>query len=381
MTDATEQHGKPHIIVLGNEKGGVGKTTLSVHLTIDLLYQGYRVSSIDLDARQRSISRYLENRKRYILENDIRLPFPHHYIINKSVLDSVSHAKEDETRRFSHCIDKAAKNSDFILIDCPGNDTFLSRLAHSYADTIITPINDSFIDMDVLARVNSSTHDIDRHGVYSEMVWEAKLARAQRTSGDVDWVVLRNRLSNIDAKNKQRMADALKKLKKRTGCRIMPGLSERVIYRELFLKGLTLLDLFTRVKGENVKLSHVTARRELRDLLDTLDMYRYKERPGDESEKTSSVSSAAKAAAAALSANIAGAVDNAEKAGDGKKDAKNAESGDNIADDVKTDTETGAAPETPAADSGDEKNAASSPPPAEAEKSEDKDGEKKAVGA
>lgn len=316
---AAPSDGKPHIIVLGNEKGGVGKTTLCLHIMADLLYQGYRVSSIDLDARQRSISRYLENRKRYILENDVRLPFPHHYIINQSVLDSKSHAKEDETRRFNHCIEKASKDSDFIIIDCPGNYTFLSYLAHTHANTIITPINDSFIDMDVLARVNSSTHDIDRHGVYSEMVWEAKLARAQNTSEEADWYVLRNRLSNIDAKNKQRMAEALKKLKKRTGCKIMPGLSERVIYRELFLKGLTLLDLFTRVKGEKVKISHVTARRELRDLLDTLDLYRFKVK-AENSDKKSSVSAAAKAAAGALKA-AAEASDETKQAMGAEKDS------------------------------------------------------------
>jgi len=291
MTDASatgrSPARKPHIIVLGNEKGGVGKTTLSVHLTIDLLYNGYKVSSIDLDARQRSISRYLENRKKYILENGVKLPFPHHYIINKSALDSVKHAQEDETRRFLHCIEKASKDCDFILVDCPGNDTFLSRLAHSYADTIITPINDSFFDMDAPAKTHPNTHEIDRHGVYSEVVWEAKLTRAQRTQKESTWIVLRNRLSSIDARNKQRMADALEKLKKRAGCRVLPGLSERVIYRELFLKGLTLLDLFARVKEENVKLSHVTARRELRQLLDSLQLYVKGQTPADLARKAS----------------------------------------------------------------------------------------------
>lgn len=283
MTAAPAKH--PHVIVLGNEKGGVGKTTLSVHLIIDLLYHGFKVSSIDLDARQRSISRYLENRKKYILENGVKLPFPHHYIINKSALDSAKHAQEDETKRFLHCIEKASAHSDFIVIDCPGNDTFLSRLAHSYADTIITPINDSFFDMDVLAKIDPNTHEIDRHGVYSEVVWEAKLTRAERTQKETSWIVLRNRLSAIDARNKQRMADALAKLKKRAGCRVLPGLSERVIYRELFLKGLTLLDLFARVKEESIKLSHVTARRELRQLLDSLQLYAEGRTPADEARK------------------------------------------------------------------------------------------------
>jgi chromosome partitioning protein len=260
----------PHIIVLGNEKGGAGKTTTAMHVIISLLYEGYTVSSIDIDSRQRSLSSYLENRRNYAAKNEITLPIPSHFIISKSRLDSEEEAKEDEKARFLDHLKMASVNSDFIVIDAPGNDTYLSRLAHSYANTIITPINDSFIDLSVLAKVDDENFKVERHGVYSEMVWEAKIYRAQRDKGEIDWVVLRNRLTNLDAANKRNMATALRNFSKRVGCRLADGFSERVIYRELFLKGLTLLDIVDKKSKVNMKLSHVAARQELRQFMDFL---------------------------------------------------------------------------------------------------------------
>lgn len=257
---------KAHIIVVGNEKGGAGKTTTAMHVITSLLYDGYSVTSMDIDARQRSLSNYLENRRNYMAEKNISLPIPSHIIINKSRLDSEEEAKRDEQARFNECITKASNKSDFVVIDAPGNDTFLSRLAHSYADTLITPINDSFIDLSILAKVGGKDFKVERHGVYSEMVWEAKIYHAQRDKGEIDWVVMRNRLTNIDAKNKRNMASALRSFSKRVGCRLAEGFSERVIYRELFLEGLTLLD----IDKAKMKLSHVAARQELRTLMDFL---------------------------------------------------------------------------------------------------------------
>jgi chromosome partitioning protein len=263
---------KPHIVVLGNEKGGAGKTTTSMHVILSLLFDGYAVSSIDLDSRQRSLSNYLENRKRYINTHQVDLPIPSHYIINNSRLDSQAEGNLDEKRRFEECIKRASLNSDFVVIDSPGNDTYLSRLAHSYADTIVTPINDSFVDLNVLARVNDDDLRVERHGVYSEMVWEAKIYKAQRDKGEIDWVVLRNRLTNIDAKNKRKVAEALNNFSNRVRCRLAEGFSERVIYRELFLQGLTLLDLATKKVDFDMKMSHVAARQELRKFMDFLQL-------------------------------------------------------------------------------------------------------------
>lgn len=262
----------PYVIVVGNEKGGVGKTTISMHIITSLLYDGFAVSSIDIDSRQRSLSNYLENRSKTITEKNLAIPMPSHLVVNKSKLDSLMEGEADENTRFTEALKEARGRSDVIVIDAPGNDTFLSRLAHSYADTIITPINDSFIDLNLLAKIEDGTFRMDRHGLYSEVVWQAKMQRAQRSGGEVDWVILRNRLSHIDAHNKRNMLIALGNFASRSGSRLAEGLSERVIYKELFLKGMTLLDVMGEGSDVGVTMSHVAARQELRKFMDFLNL-------------------------------------------------------------------------------------------------------------
>jgi chromosome partitioning protein len=262
---------KAHVIVLGNEKGGSGKTTTGMHLIISLLRLGFTVGSIDIDSRQRSISRYLENRRQTMLKEEVALPQPQHVIIQRSPFNVVQEAEEDERDRLTKAIERLAQANDFVVIDSPGSDTYLSRLAHAYADTIITPINDSFVDLDVLATVDGQTMKIIRPSIYSEMVWEQKLQRAKRDGGSIEWIVMRNRLSNIDAKNKRFITQVAMDLSRRIGFRLAPGFSERVIFREMFLQGLTVLDIM-EAGGNSLSMSHIAARQEVRDLLKTLQI-------------------------------------------------------------------------------------------------------------
>ncbi len=265
---------RAHIIVVGNEKGGAGKTTTTIHLITNLLTLGFSVSSIDVDCRQLSLTRYLENRRRTMEARSITLPCPNHAIIKRSPFDNIKEADEDETSRMEQALEKAMQRDDFIVIDTPGSDSALSRAAHSYADTIITPINDSFIDLDVLARVEGDTLNVERPGIYSQMIWEQKINRAKRDRGVIDWIVLRNRLATIDARNKRTMTEVLAKVSQRLGFRQAAGFGERVIYRELFLQGLTLLDVVDERVGVNLSMSHVAARQELRTFLTSLNIPR-----------------------------------------------------------------------------------------------------------
>ena len=257
---------KAHIILVGNEKGGSGKTTTTMHIIMALLRLGFKVGSMDIDARQRSLTRYMENRKKTMDEQKTRLPMPIHYLLPKSTSNIKQEAEQDEQERFEEAYN-AMQDCDFILIDGPGSDNFLSRLAHSYSDTIITPINDSFVDLDVLGNVDGNTLKVIKPSIYSEMIWEQKLKRAKRDSGSIDWIVMRNRLSNIDARNKRFMTQATQELARRIGFRLAPGFGERVIFRELFLQGLTVLDVMDTSANVRVSLSHIAARQEVRDLL------------------------------------------------------------------------------------------------------------------
>jgi chromosome partitioning protein len=264
-------HNTAHIIVIGNEKGGAGKTTSAMHVIANLMSIGFKVGSIDLDCRQQSLTRYLENRKLTALKRDIALPMPDHYVGKASELKDLNLAEEEETQAFNAQLAQASANNDFIVIDTPGSNSFLSRLAHSYADTIITPINDSFVDLDLLARVEADNLNIEKPSIYSQMVWEQKMNRAKRDRGVIDWVVMRNRLSYVDAKNKRNIYDVLQKLSQRIGFRLVSGFGERVVFRELFLHGLTLLDI-SYLDGFNFTMSHVAARQELRDFLKQLNI-------------------------------------------------------------------------------------------------------------
>lgn len=261
-----------HVIVLGNEKGGCGKTTTAMHLMVSLMRLGFVVGSIDIDARQRSLSRYLENRRQTALKEGVTLPQPQHVVITRSPFNIVQEAEEDENERFSQALNRLKAANDFIIIDSPGSDTYLARLAHSHADTVITPINDSFVDLDVLATVDGQTMKIIKPSIYSEMMWEQKLQRAKRDGGSIEWIVMRNRLSNIDAKNKRFMTQVMTELSRRIGFRVAPGFSERVIFREMFLQGLTVLDIMEQVGSNSVSMSHIAARQEVRDLLKTLQL-------------------------------------------------------------------------------------------------------------
>ena len=267
---STSSH-RGHVIVIGNEKGGSGKTTTTLHLMVALLRLGFKVGSMDIDARQRSLTRYLENRKTTTTKEGVPLPMPQHVVVHKSPYLSQHEVEADERDRLTRALAKLLIACDFVIVDAPGNDTYLSRLAHSFADTVITPINDSFVDLDVLATVDGTTLEVVRPSIYSEMLWEQKMLRAKRDGGSVDWIVMRNRLSNIDARNKRMITQVMEKLAKRIGFRQAPGFSERVIFREMFLLGLTVLDVTeTPATSNSLSMSHLAARQEVRELLKAL---------------------------------------------------------------------------------------------------------------
>ncbi|WP_410250259.1 division plane positioning ATPase MipZ [Candidatus Trichorickettsia mobilis] len=255
------------IFVIGNEKGGAGKTTCAMHLISALLDQGYKVASIDTDLRQLSLTNYIKNRELYNQKNPDKLvPQPcHFYLTTKGEND-----EDANLLLFEQKLCDARNLAEYIVIDTPGYHSLLSKLAHSYADTIITPINDSFMDLDVMAKINPDDLSIISPSIYSQMVWEQKMQRAARDQSSIEWIVMRNRLSQIDAVNKRNVGYVLEKLAKRISFKIAPGFSERVVFRELFLYGLTLLDLTTANLGKPLALSHVAARQELRDFLTCL---------------------------------------------------------------------------------------------------------------
>ncbi|MDB6452262.1 division plane positioning ATPase MipZ [Falsirhodobacter sp. 20TX0035] len=260
-----------HIIVVGNEKGGSGKSTTCMHVATALVRMGHRVGALDLDVRQRSFGRYIENRAAFLARAGIELPSPRYLVLPEIDEAEVGPDENILDRRLALGVAQLEPVSDFILIDCPGSHTRLSQVAHTLADTLITPLNDSFIDFDLLARIDPETGKVKGPSIYSEMVWNARQLRAQAGLKPIDWIVLRNRLGAQQMHNKKKVGAALEDLSKRIGFRVAPGFSERVIFRELFPRGLTLLDL-KDTGVETLNLSNIAARQEVRDLVAELQL-------------------------------------------------------------------------------------------------------------
>lgn len=260
---------RAHIIVLGNEKGGSGKSTTAMHVAIGLLRLGYRVGTVDLDARQGTFSRYMANRFEYAAKERLSLPIPLHFPIERSKAATVAEQESQDSNFLQLALEELSNHVDFIIIDTPGSDTFLGQMAHSFADTLITPMNDSFVDLDVLARIDIDSKAIKGPSIYTRMVMEQRKLHKDRDGRDLDWIVMRNRLSSLDAKNKRDVGELLQAISEEFGFRLAPGFGERVIFRELFLKGMTLLDLKEDPKY-NMTLSAVSARQEIRELLRTI---------------------------------------------------------------------------------------------------------------
>ncbi|MBD8547609.1 division plane positioning ATPase MipZ [Sphingomonas sp. CFBP 8760] len=248
----------PHIIVFANEKGGTGKSTTAVHVAIALAARGARVSCMDLDHRQRTVGRYLDNRAATIRSRGIDLPMPRH-----ATHDGAS---EDFFAETWHSL---ITDCDFLIVDTPGRDDPFARTAATLSNTLVTPMNDSFVDFDLIGQVDPDTFQVTRPSFYSELIWDARKQRARADGTTIDWVVLRNRLQHIEARNMRRVSDALAQLSKRVGFRIIPGLGERVIYREMFPQGLTMID--AREFG-SMGIGHVAARQELREMMAALQL-------------------------------------------------------------------------------------------------------------
>ncbi|MGH7024976.1 MAG: division plane positioning ATPase MipZ [Caulobacteraceae bacterium] len=243
---------KAHVIVIGNEKGGAGKSTVATHLASALMHEGASVAVLDLDVRQRSTERFFVNRRAWGEAQGLALLQP----TNHRCLETLADLPE-----------ALAIEADFLIVDTPGADTELSRAVHRAADLIVTPMNDSFVDFDVLGVVDPISLEVTRPSIYSETVWEARKARAQQRGRSIDWVVLRNRLAPVEARNRRRVDERLGTLGRRVGFRAIAGLRDRVIYRELFPFGLTVSDLARGVRPIQVSMGHIVARQELRMLL------------------------------------------------------------------------------------------------------------------
>ena len=262
--------GQASVIVVGNEKGGAGKSTLAIHIAAALMHAGANVAVLDLDLRQQTVGHFFANRRAWLAANNAEAPMPIEHAISAAG-DALAKAPDaEQLARFEAAFAEVSEAADFLLIDTPGADTAISRAAHGRADLIVTPMNDSFVDFDMLGVVDPVTLELTRHSLYSETVWNSRKARATNERKQIDWVVLRNRLAPTEARNRKRLDERVQALSRKVGFRVGPGLRDRVIYRELFPFGLTVADLSPTIRPVVMSLQHVAARQEMRALMGAL---------------------------------------------------------------------------------------------------------------
>lgn len=252
-----------HIITVSNEKGGTGKSTISMHLAVLLMQEGFKVAVVDMDGRQGTLSRYIQNRCNFAKQNHINLIVPQLVTVSprENQAEFINHVSEIEL-----AIGELSKVYDAIIIDTPGSKNYLFEEAHRLADTLITPINDSLIDLNVLAEFEDISSEKHRAGHYAQFVWEIKKYLAQHGKPMLNWIVTGNKISSFNSKNKTLFFEKLNKIAKVYGFRVTGGIKDRVIYKELFLQGLTVLDLNTQALKGRLTMSHIAAKQEIRNL-------------------------------------------------------------------------------------------------------------------
>jgi len=264
---AMEARGR--IIAVANEKGGCGKSTMAMHLAVAMAKRGQSVSTLDLDLRQGSLTRYLGNRQRYEVASGASIPMPEHYDGN-AVIGNEGDGQAKCLERLRYVVEGSRANTDILIIDTPGSDTPFGRLAHQHADLILTPVNDSFIDLDVLAQIDPHKKTVIGPSAFATVLLTDRQVRSEEGRPVAPWLVARNRLGTLKSHNTQDIDWALEKLSTSLGINVVSGFSERVIFRELFLVGLTILDLKDASGSKALSRSHLAAREEVFALADAV---------------------------------------------------------------------------------------------------------------
>ena len=299
IVPSSDVQSPPHVVVIGNQKGGSGKSTFAMHIIVALLQAGKRVACFDLDLNQQTLTRYLGNRLEWDREHEQKLELPDYYPVREEVAYRKPWSRGTDLRQFISQFTKTGRSHeddlmdssafgqsadlsqfvsqlrqigrahrhDFIVIDTPGGVQHLNLIAHGMADTLITPINDSFFDLDVLVAIERS--DLEpQPSVYAKMVWRALEARRKVSGRATDWIVIRNRLEAVETNNQRQITRVLDVIQRTLGFRVARGLLERPVYREFFAAGLTVFDSVEGFKSaEESNQPDLLARLEVQNLM------------------------------------------------------------------------------------------------------------------
>lgn len=272
---------RAHVIVCGNAKGGTGKSTFAMHIAVALLRTGSRVATIDLDTSQQTLTNYVENRRRWVQATGIAVAMPDHRNVphHRQFADS-----EGATfTAFAEALAGVDAAFDFVVIDTAAGETFAGRLAHRLADTLVTPLNDSLIDLEALGDLPPAGRNPPAGSGYARAVAKTRDERRRADGRLIDWIVACNRVP-VTAAGEAKIAPRLRDMASRLGFRFADGISQRVLFDDLFAAGLTTFDEYDgRSATSRPNLAHLAARQEMRRLMDQMRLLHCKpSKPGAE---------------------------------------------------------------------------------------------------
>lgn len=260
----------PGIIVVGNQKGGSGKTTIAFHLIAGLMRSGYSVGSVDLDGGQLTLSSILRNRQAFRDSRDINLDLPEHHFLSDDLHQAQYRNVREAESWLENIIPDMCARHDVIVIDTPGHDTPLNMLAHACGDILLTTLNDSFVDLDVILEVSPATLRPVGLSHYGRMIRKAASEREAASLSPARWLVLQNRVGLLRTNNRKMVEEVLSEASRLYDFELLGGLSERVVFRELFTFGLTVYDLERLPGFADRTRSQVHAEAELDALVEAI---------------------------------------------------------------------------------------------------------------
>lgn len=235
------------IIALGQEKGGVGKTTMSVWLADALRDKDQQtVRVMDLDSPQSALAKFYDRRRKANerLAADERDMWVPHVVPYRPSKHPTAMGRNKENFEAVKRAVRAAKEDycDYFILDCGGNAEEKTKLGLSFAHTILSPMPAEPMSL------NTYLHGWDPEDPYAEVKPGSftKIVRSIRTArhsagSEIDWIVALNKRP-VDAEDRDRH---IEELIRSTGRKqdfthqTIPGCCLRKIYSVGYRFGLT----------------------------------------------------------------------------------------------------------------------------------------------
>lgn len=172
------------VIVLANQKGGVGKTTTAINLgtalaaigekvlIVDLDPQGNASTGLGIDRRSRTISTYDVLRGEATLKMAARATAVPRLFVAPSTLDllgvelEIAHEQDRNFRMRKAVTQLAAEASSdpftYVLFDCPPSLNLLTINAMAAANSVLVPLQCEFFALEGLSQLLSTIEEVKR---------------------------------------------------------------------------------------------------------------------------------------------------------------------------------------------------------------------------